>query len=114
MGKGVTESMKWSWDLRLIGDEDKAFARMDPACCDECVKKIGDCVRGLEVKCVFVKDKRYWGVKEESDGRQRVEWLVRLGCGLGAPDVYLDVLDVGDAGVIQKLHRSPVDCNECW
>ena len=114
MGEGVTEGMKWSWDWRVIGDEEKAFVRMDPACCDECVKKIGDCVRGLEVKCVFVRDKRCWGVKEESDGGQRVVLLVRLGCGLGAPDGYLDVLDVGEAGVIQKLNRSSVDCYECW
>ena len=98
----------------MIGDEEKAFVRMDSACCDEFVKKIGDCVRGLEVKCVFVRNKRCWGVKEESDGGQRVVLLVRLGCGLGAKDGYLDVLDVGEAGVIQKLNRSSVDCYERW
>ena len=53
-------------------------------------------------------------MKEESDGGQRVVLLVRLGCGLGATDGYLDVLDVGEAGVIQKLNRSSVGCYECW
>ena len=100
MGEGIAEGMEWSWDLRVVGDEEEAVVRMDPACGDECVKKIGDCVGGLEVKCVFVGDKRYWGVKEESDGGQRVVLLVRLGCGLGAADRNLDVLDVGDGGVI--------------
>ena len=57
MGEGITEGMEWSWDLRVVGDEEEAFVRMDPACGDECVKKIGDGVRGLEVKCVFVRDK---------------------------------------------------------
>ena len=114
MGEGVTESMKWSWDLSVIGDEEKAFVRMDPACCDECVKKIGDCVRGLEVKCVSVRDKRYWGEKEESDGGQRVAWLVRWGCVLGAEDGNFEVFGVGDAGVVTKLNWNPVDCDECW
>ena len=53
-------------------------------------------------------------MKEESDGGQKVVLLVRLGCGLGATDGYLDVLDVGEAGVIQNLNRSSVDCYECW
>ncbi len=114
MGEGVTEGMKWRWDLRVIGNEEKASVRMYPACCDECVQEIGDCVRGLEVKCVLVRDKRCWGVKEESDGGWRVVLLVRLGCGLGATAGYFDVLDVGEAGVIQKLNRSSVDCYECW
>ena len=42
MGEGVTEGMKWRWNLRVIGNEEKAFVRMDPACCDECVEKVGD------------------------------------------------------------------------
>ena len=54
MGEGVTEDMKDNSDLRVIGDEEKVFVRMDPACCDECVKKIGDCVRELKVNCVFL------------------------------------------------------------
>ena len=100
--------------MRVVSDEKKDLVRMDPTFRDECVKKIGNCVGGLEAKCVFMKDKRCWGVKEESDGGQRVVLLVRLGCGVGAPDGYLDVLDVGEAGVIQKLNRSSVDCYECW
>ena len=114
MGEVFTEGLEWSWDLRVVGDEEEAFVRMDPACGDECVKKIGDDVRGLEVKCVFVKDKRYWGEKEESDGRQRVVWLVRWGCVLGAEDRNLEVFGIGDAGVVKKLNRNPVDSYERW
>ena len=53
MGEGVTEGMNGCWDLRVISDEEKDFVRMDPACCDKCVKKIGNRVRRLEVKCVL-------------------------------------------------------------
>ena len=62
----------------------------------------------------FVRNKGCGGVKEESDGGLRAVLLVGLGCGLGATDGYLDVLDVGEAGVIQKLNWGSVDCNECW
>ena len=68
MGEGITEGMEWSWDLRVVGDEEEAFVRMDPACGDECVKKIGDGVRGLKVKRVFARDKRYGGEREEGHG----------------------------------------------
>ena len=114
MGEGITEGMEWSWDLRVVGDEEEAFVRMDPAGGDECVKKIGDGVRGLEVKCVSVRDKRYWVEKEESDGRQRVVWLVRSGCGLGAEGGNLEVFGVGDAGVINELNGNPVNSYERW
>ena len=53
---------------------------------------------------VFAKDEGNRGVKEKSDGGLRVVLLVGLGCGLGATDGDLDVLDVGEAGVIQKLN----------
>ena len=114
MGEGITEGMEWNWDLGVVSDEEEAFVRMDPACGDECVKKIGDGVRGLEVKCVSVRDKRYWGEKEESDGGQRVAWLVRWGCVLGAADGNLEVFGVGDARVVPELSGNPVDSDERW
>ena len=87
---------------------------MDPTCCDEYVEKIGNCVRGLEVEYVFVKDKGDRGVKEESDGELRAVLLDGWGCGEKAPDGHFEVLDITKAGVVEKLNWNSVDCDECW
>ena len=62
------------------------------------------------MKCVFVKDKGYRGMKEESDGGLRAVLMVGWSCGLRAPDGYLDVFDVGKSGVVEKLDWNSVDC----
>ena len=66
------------------------------------------------MKCVFVNDKRYRGVKEESDGGLRAVLLVGWSCGLRAPDSYLDMFNVAKAGVVKKLNWNSVDCYKCW
>ena len=45
----------------MVGNEEKAFVRMNPVGSDECVKEIGDGVMGLKVKCVVARDKGYGG-----------------------------------------------------
>ena len=68
----------------------------------------------MEVKCVFVKDKRYRGVKEESDGGLRAVLLVGWSGGLTAPNGCLDVFNAAKAGVVKKLSWNSVDCYKCW
>ena len=58
----------------MVGNEKKAFVRMNPARGDECVKKIGDGVMGWKVKCVVARDKGYGGEREEGDGGWGVVW----------------------------------------
>ena len=52
----------------MVGDEKKAFVRMNPVRSDECVKEISDGVVGLKVKCVVARDKGDGGEREEGDG----------------------------------------------
>ena len=66
------------------------------------------------MKCVFVKDKGYRGVKEESDGGLRAVLLVGWRSGLRAPNGCLDVFNVAKAGVVKKLNWNSVDNYKCW
>ena len=61
----------------MVGDEEKAFVRMNPARSDECVKEIGDGVMALKVKCVVARDKGNRGDRKEGDGGRGVVWLMR-------------------------------------
>ena len=97
----------------MVGDEEKAFVRMNPARGDECVKEIGDGVMGLKVKCVVARDKEYGGEREEGAGGRGVVWLVRWGCGWSAEDSNLEVFGIGDDGVVAELNGNPVDGYEC-
>ena len=66
------------------------------------------------MKCVFVKDKRYRGVKEESDGGLRAVLLVGWSSVLRAPKGCLDVFNVTETGVVKKLCWNSIDRNKCW
>ena len=93
----------------MVGDEKKAFVRMNPVRSDECVKKMSDGVVGLKVKCVVARDKGDGGEREEGDGGRGVVWLVRCGSGWSAKDSDLEVFDIGDDGVVAELSGNPVD-----
>ena len=34
--------MEGDGELEVVGDDEKDFVGVDPACCDECVEKVGD------------------------------------------------------------------------
>ena len=48
----------------MVSNDEQDFVGVDPACCDEFLKKIGDSVRGLKGECEFVKDEWNRGVGE--------------------------------------------------
>ena len=51
----------------MVSHDKKNFVGVDPACCDEFMKKIGDSVGGLKSECEFVKYERNRGVGEKCE-----------------------------------------------
>ena len=62
--QGLVESIDAGLKLSVVGNDEQGFVRVDPTCCDEFLKKIGDSVRRLKGECVLVKDEWNRGVGE--------------------------------------------------
>ena len=78
----------------MVSDDEQDFVGVDPACCDEFLKEVGDSVRGLKGECEFVKNEWNRGKGEECElglVTEMAEW----GDGrVETPDGYFGVFEL--------------------
>ena len=75
--------------MSVVSDDEQGFVGVNPACCDEFMKKIGDSVRGSKGECEFVKDERNRVVGEKCQVGLVAELAGRGDGRLETPDRYL-------------------------
>ena len=80
--------------MSVVSDDEQDFVGVDPACCDEFLKEVGDSVRGLKGECALVKDEWNRGIGEECQLGLVAE-MAKWGDGrVETPDGYVGVFEL--------------------